>query len=213
MSGLSDWADTYGEETRVGLVHAVANVVGLGFYSASLLARSRARIAKPRVRVWLSGALARPFLCGPVDGLKRWGEAVAFAEASAAAATGLADACSVELEDWPAPQAALAVAVTAATMQALHGAALSQGIVLRSVRPWWTVALSQALTESAGAVRMVAVSDIDSLTLLGGDAGRFDIASAYVPAPSPEHADKLLARVAMTAGIDAGQIVRMESAA
>src|SRR5438876_6635392 len=36
-AGLSDWSDTYGEETRIGLVHAAANVVGLGFYSASLL--------------------------------------------------------------------------------------------------------------------------------------------------------------------------------
>src|SRR5207248_5540286 len=48
-AGLSDWSDTYGEETRVGLVHAAANVVGLGFYTASLGARIRGRRGRGRV--------------------------------------------------------------------------------------------------------------------------------------------------------------------
>jgi nitrite reductase/ring-hydroxylating ferredoxin subunit/uncharacterized membrane protein len=39
MTGLNDWSDTIGEETRVGLVHAGANVAALGLYVASLLAR------------------------------------------------------------------------------------------------------------------------------------------------------------------------------
>lgn len=42
-SGWSDWADTYGGERRVGLVHAVANVSAVALYSASLLARRRGR--------------------------------------------------------------------------------------------------------------------------------------------------------------------------
>jgi nitrite reductase/ring-hydroxylating ferredoxin subunit/uncharacterized membrane protein len=40
-SGLADWADTTGSETRIGLVHAASNVVGAGFYAASIVARSR----------------------------------------------------------------------------------------------------------------------------------------------------------------------------
>lgn len=44
-SGLNDWSDTYGEETRVGLVHATANITALGLYTASLLARVRQRRA------------------------------------------------------------------------------------------------------------------------------------------------------------------------
>jgi nitrite reductase/ring-hydroxylating ferredoxin subunit len=40
-SGLNDWSDTYGPETRVGLVHAAANTTALSLYLASLAARAR----------------------------------------------------------------------------------------------------------------------------------------------------------------------------
>jgi nitrite reductase/ring-hydroxylating ferredoxin subunit/uncharacterized membrane protein len=40
-AGANDWADTYGPETRVGLVHAAANTTALGLYAASLTARLR----------------------------------------------------------------------------------------------------------------------------------------------------------------------------
>ena len=43
MTGLNDWSDTIGEETRLGVVHAGANVAALGFYTASLLARRSGR--------------------------------------------------------------------------------------------------------------------------------------------------------------------------
>ena len=41
VSGLSDWADSYGPERRVGLVHAAANLTGLGLFAASLMAGHR----------------------------------------------------------------------------------------------------------------------------------------------------------------------------
>jgi nitrite reductase/ring-hydroxylating ferredoxin subunit/uncharacterized membrane protein len=41
VSGLSDWADSYGPERRVGLIHAAANVTGLGLFAASLVAGHR----------------------------------------------------------------------------------------------------------------------------------------------------------------------------
>ncbi|MGH9279685.1 MAG: Rieske 2Fe-2S domain-containing protein [Acidimicrobiales bacterium] len=42
-AGLSDWSESSRAERRVGVVHASANIVGLGFYTASLVARSRGR--------------------------------------------------------------------------------------------------------------------------------------------------------------------------
>lgn len=42
-AGLADWSDIYGPDRRVGLVHAAANLVGVGFYSASIVARLRGR--------------------------------------------------------------------------------------------------------------------------------------------------------------------------
>jgi nitrite reductase/ring-hydroxylating ferredoxin subunit len=43
LSGLNDWSDTYGGETRVGLVHAAANTTALVLYSSSLIARKAGR--------------------------------------------------------------------------------------------------------------------------------------------------------------------------
>jgi nitrite reductase/ring-hydroxylating ferredoxin subunit/uncharacterized membrane protein len=40
-AGLNDWSDTTGRDTRVGLVHATANVTAVSFYLASYLARRR----------------------------------------------------------------------------------------------------------------------------------------------------------------------------
>lgn len=42
-SGLNDWSDTAGPETRVGLVHAAVNTTALSLYLASLVARIRGR--------------------------------------------------------------------------------------------------------------------------------------------------------------------------
>jgi nitrite reductase/ring-hydroxylating ferredoxin subunit/uncharacterized membrane protein len=43
VSGLSDWADSYGEDRRIGLVHAAVNVTGWGLFAASTVARRGAR--------------------------------------------------------------------------------------------------------------------------------------------------------------------------
>ncbi|HEX2053481.1 MAG TPA: Rieske 2Fe-2S domain-containing protein [Actinomycetota bacterium] len=44
-SGLSDWIDTYGDERRVGFVHAAGNLAALGLFTGSSLARRRGRRA------------------------------------------------------------------------------------------------------------------------------------------------------------------------
>jgi nitrite reductase/ring-hydroxylating ferredoxin subunit len=41
VSGWADWSDLHGPQQRVGVIHAAANVVALGLYSASLGARLR----------------------------------------------------------------------------------------------------------------------------------------------------------------------------
>lgn len=42
-AGAADWADTHGASKRIGVVHAVANAVGVGLYAASAVARRRGR--------------------------------------------------------------------------------------------------------------------------------------------------------------------------
>lgn len=42
-TGLAEWSTTKGEQRRVGVAHALSNVVGGGCYAASLIARRRGR--------------------------------------------------------------------------------------------------------------------------------------------------------------------------
>jgi nitrite reductase/ring-hydroxylating ferredoxin subunit/uncharacterized membrane protein len=42
-TGVNDWADTYGAETRIGVVHGSANAAALALYVTSFIARRRGR--------------------------------------------------------------------------------------------------------------------------------------------------------------------------
>ena len=42
-AGWADWAESHEDQQRVGLVHAAANVVGIGLYAAALVQRLRGR--------------------------------------------------------------------------------------------------------------------------------------------------------------------------
>jgi nitrite reductase/ring-hydroxylating ferredoxin subunit/uncharacterized membrane protein len=73
-SGLNDWSDTYGPTTRVGAVHALANVGALSLYSASLLARLRGRRGRARL-LGLAG-LGLLSIGGYLGGALSFGEGV-----------------------------------------------------------------------------------------------------------------------------------------
>lgn len=45
-AGAADWSDTYGEEQRLGVVHAASNLIGVGLYAASAVARRRGARAR-----------------------------------------------------------------------------------------------------------------------------------------------------------------------
>jgi nitrite reductase/ring-hydroxylating ferredoxin subunit/uncharacterized membrane protein len=60
VTGVSDWSDTTGDSRRLGVVHGVGNVVGLGIYTASLVARRRGN-RRLGVRLSLAGAGAVTF--------------------------------------------------------------------------------------------------------------------------------------------------------
>jgi nitrite reductase/ring-hydroxylating ferredoxin subunit/uncharacterized membrane protein len=59
-SGAADWSETIGEERRTGVVHALANVAALGFFTASLVSRRGGRRAAGRL-LGLAGASALGF--------------------------------------------------------------------------------------------------------------------------------------------------------
>jgi nitrite reductase/ring-hydroxylating ferredoxin subunit/uncharacterized membrane protein len=72
-AGLSDWSETRGAERRVGVVHALLNVAGLGLLTASWVARGRgsggrllstAGLGVIGVSGWLGGHLSYAFGVG-----------------------------------------------------------------------------------------------------------------------------------------------------
>ena len=57
-SGLADWSELERPAARTGVVHAAANVIGLGLYSASWVARRRGRRAQGVALSFLGAAAA-----------------------------------------------------------------------------------------------------------------------------------------------------------
>lgn len=166
------------------------------------------RLARRSARVWLSGAIARPFVFGPLEGLKRWNEVLALARARAADATGLAEPCEVTVEDWPAPRATLAVAVEAWLPVTLETVAKRHGIRLSSIRPWWAAAAEHLRAKHKDG-KLTALVDTDALIALAWQGDAVASASAYVPLPETEEAGALLTRLALTHGIAADRVPRL----
>jgi hypothetical protein len=169
--------------------------------------RHASRWRRARADLWLSGGLARPFLCGPLAGLTSWPEAETFAAAVAPEATGLDGPCRVRLEGWPSDAAALGTALDAALAEAIDATADSSRVAWRSVRPRWAAALDEILAQrpSAG---LVAVSEEDALTLLCGSTASkasngLELASTYVPAPDAAQAASLWRRLVLSQDLPA----------
>ena len=152
------------------------------------------------VTVLLSGALARPFVFGPVKGLRGWREAHAAATAAAASACDVDAACQVALQGDARSTAALATAVETATLNAVYALATGRGLRVRSVRPVWAVAIERA----GAAVKQAstfACRDPDALVVLADDGQQWRNASVHRPAPRDLHA--LLRRTTMGLDLDA----------
>jgi hypothetical protein len=134
----------------------------------------------------LSGAVARPFNVGPVHGLRRWSEARLIAQSLAPQLTGHPPGCEVWMDESPAERAVLAVAMESAVLQALHDGARSAGIRWTSLRPWWSLALSQAMAQhDVDALHLLAVDDGDALTLLRRAGPTWEPSTCW---PRPERA-------------------------
>ena len=160
-----------------------------------------------RVRLWLSGALARPFMFGPVAGLRRWAEANDVAASMASDATGLIGPCAIWLDDWRPDAPCLAVAMNRSLLDAIETSAAEHGLRIASIRPWWTAVLGAAL-QTPEAPRCLTIEDSDALVLLSGSELMFGTAVAYAPRPDAQQTEALLARGLLAAGIERTQASR-----
>lgn len=140
---------------------------------------------RTKVKVWLSGELARPFMFGPVAGLQRWAEVERVLEAAAPEATGLDVPCKVWVDGDLTRRACIAVAVPAALVDALAAAKREGRLAVVSVRPWWSAALNAMLASQPGA-ELVMIDDRDALTVLHGSAGLYMTATTGWPHPADQ---------------------------
>jgi hypothetical protein len=150
----------------------------------------------------MSTLLAQPFRLEAVQGLTRWSEVRAYAEARARDAVGLsgerAGRCVVAVGDWSDKWPSTAVAMSLEVRDALYAAASAHRCAIDAIRPWWAQAAAELAAESSESA-LIALSDNDGLVLLADREERFT-ATCYAPLPEPAECDRLLSRVAITGG-------------
>lgn len=173
---------------------------------AAAKAWPRQGVRRTPVQVWVSGELARPFLCGPVTGLKGADEIRSFAQSRVADATGWNQACEVHLEGDVRKGVVLAIAMPVAVLAQIESLIGRAKLRLVSLRPWWAAVLDQALATQPG-LELLVVEEPESLTLLAGKAGIWSMAEVFSPKPSADEAARTVRRLA------AGAFARPESSA
>jgi hypothetical protein len=164
--------------------------------------RQQQRFSRSSATVWLSGALARPFLVEPVAGLKSFEEAQAVATSAAAAATGLEGPCAVQLEGMPTHQPTLATAVGQALVDQLLAALKQHGTGLVSLRPWWCRAMNHQLQRIPDTA-LICVNEPGVATLLGASGTVPTVATTLVPRPEPDQTLAMMRRLCMGHGMPA----------
>ncbi len=199
-----------GGRNPIWLAHAdVLAGVEAGFAHLTQ-ARSRwQRLRGPTLRVWLSGALARPFMLECPAGLKNLKERRAWAESQATNATGLAGPCTVWFEEARGGGATLAVAIPTVLRDALVATAKAQRVRLRGIRPWWNVALD-VQAQSEPQPELFAAADTESLVLLHTNAGAWVSAGSFVPRSSVQSMELLITRRQFAHDVSAEKTRRMQ---
>jgi hypothetical protein len=172
------------------------------------LRAQRRRWRSTRMRVWLSAALARPFVMTQVAGLKGMQEAQAMATEMAKGATGLETDCAVWLSQTPAVGSALCVAMSRSLQQEILASVKATRISLLSLRPWWALALDEILTAQAG-TELFAAQDSDAVAVLVAKDGTWLSADTYAPKPEAQQLEALVTRRLFASTVSADKACRV----
>jgi hypothetical protein len=179
-------------------------------FEQAIQASSRHSGSKRRrltIDLQLSGGLARPFVLDAVRGLKNFREATELAASIAPDSTGLTGPCVVWLDDWMPGQPCIAVAMDKSLRDQLEATAAAGGVKLGAVRPWWSLAIDAAKSKFAEPLRLLAIEDTDSLTLLDSANAAQVSTSTHTPRLDPAPLRATLARAALAANLQPGDAV------
>lgn len=182
-SGVAHWDEEGDFDSR--LVRCV---------EAAAKAWPRRGLRRTPVQVWVSGGLCRPFLLGPVAGLKGADEVRSFAQSQVADATGWDQPCEVRFEGDVTKGVVLATAMPTAVHARIEAVMAGAQLRLVSLRPWWAGALNQALQQQAD-LKMVVIDEPESLALLAGQGDDWDLADVFAPRPSADEAIRTVHRL------------------
>jgi hypothetical protein len=149
---------------------------------------------KRALSVWLSGALARPFMFGPVKGLRGWVEARLAAESYAQQVFGAKGPYQVVLEGDPSARGVLASAVAAPTIDSIYRAASTLSVRIKSIRPAWAGAFDSRHSQISGST-VFACRDADSFTALSFVGGQCESALTHAPPPETNEREMVLRRL------------------
>lgn len=159
-----------------GTVLAAAKVEGRDAALAALAAAVRELPRGTRLQVAVSGTVCRPFLLPAVEGVASEAEWQAIAASMVEESVGLPAESPVWLDVGQASPR-LAVAMDPAWRQGIETIG---GRSLRSVRPWWALAIeSLGSTRADGGIEGLAVADSESLVLLIADGDTYRVAQSY----------------------------------
>lgn len=167
---------------------------------AALVERVAANRPPRRVRVWLGASVCRPVRIAAVAGARSRMERVRLANAVAVSESGLAPPCRVQIDAAGRDGAAIAVVVEEGVLVAIERAFAPFKSSVRSIRPWWNEALSDALASTAG-LRLLGVFEGHALTILTGDGRGIDTVQTLYPVHDAEAASAAIARKLVSAMI------------
>jgi hypothetical protein len=109
---------------------------------------------------------------------------------------------------------AIAVAMPQSLREAALAAVQDSGLVLHTLRPWWTRALDEHLRgpSSRDDVESVAAHDTDGLVLLAARGQEWELASTFAPRPPAEQTEATIARRMFAAGLEAQGVTHLRMA-
>jgi hypothetical protein len=151
-----------------------------------------------KVKIWLSGEFARPFVLPVNVGLRSCNESQLLAKAHAVDATGLHGPCAVWLNNWRAGQPCLAVAVTQEIVDTTCKMMTVAELRLCGIEPAWNRVLSQCLLDKQAITPtgLLAIQEQDALTMMVLEDGQ--VIEAQSVSPLPLRVEAHLQRQAMS---------------
>jgi hypothetical protein len=162
---------------------------------------------RPRLRIWFSGGVCRPFIVPAVEGVKANAERMKIARALAPQQTGLSGDCQVWLERRSADEAFVAVAIERARLTQFEKVVASSmhKVQVVSARPWWGEVLQHA-RGCDPALAALGIQDCDSMTVLVGRGDTYELASTYSPITNEDAGRAALTRALVAGDGNEGEV-------